>query len=198
MATDTDKALADAKAAGYELDEETGELVPTGTLDDEEEEEAERDEEPEPLSMERAFELMDEEAARHVAELQRILGPDWEAFHACELCDGQGIRPVVAMPLDPDVEGCGRCQGHGYTATGAVREDRAVRECTECMGNGYVQRVTRPEEVPVPVVPVPMFDPFTGLPIAGGGTVPVAPPTGAWAPGYVPPGTGNPSGYPPR
>lgn len=148
-----------------DVDTETGEIQEPAeegeTEDDGQDERAART-----GDVEQASKKLENEAGRHARRVEEIMGPDYEALTACELCwnlapgfrwdkmpdDDTIARVRVAIGL-PDVSTfapsaterqCDDCRGLGKVRTGSTVSGQETASCDACGGKGYVG--TRPRQ----------------------------------------------------
>src|SRR5438876_9085291 len=146
--------------------------------DDGEAEEAEEAQEPAPqppearsdVDMEKAIKALGREVERHTKRVSEIMGPDFEGYDPCALCDSLGFvpgptrlvqawkqngetglfewfsqaaAPEEAFLDDATVEKCPTCDGKGQLRTQSEVPTYKVRDCVECGGMGYKPKMAQ-------------------------------------------------------
>lgn len=112
-------------------------------------------------SMEAIAKSLEDEIARHDAELGRILGAEYDAMQACYTCGGMGAIALEAPKPDPKSERCPECGGHGFFTTESLNPNHDAKTCIRCSGFGWIDRVPDPVTVPVSPATLAVYTPNT-------------------------------------
>jgi hypothetical protein len=110
---------------------------------------------------------LDGEDRRHAKRVKELLGPAFEAYAPCFICEGSGFLPKEAVEKmrgstdQPELVQsevyvrCPTCDGWGRVLTGSRAHGMEAAACTQCAGNGYVTSEPVPTAAPPPVTTAP-------------------------------------------
>lgn len=101
------------------------------------------------------LEALEKELARHWKQCEKIMGPDFDFFVPCPVCEESGsplagriaagvMAPHVEYRTRPDLEPCPDCAALGLMRTGSKVEGQNLLPCPKCNGAGYTQVIAAP------------------------------------------------------
>lgn len=115
--------------------------------------------------LEQMFKRLGNEAQRHRARVEEIMGSEFEALVPCELCEEDmpgfrlqrvpeyekvervmgaiGLGDLAELQDDPEARTCDLCAGLGVLRTGSKVIEQLSRPCPKCGANGWTNAEQR-------------------------------------------------------